>query len=251
VGHLAAQLRKDEAGRAKKEGAFLRKKTRRLSIQLHGMHTVQEKWLQHIYLCRCSGLFQRALSESQEARKELARSAGTIQGFWKIKYTTGKNAKIAVSSLPPEIRWRWSLNVRCFKRKFAAQLTRDFLRRYASQKLRITVHRFRRDVILMQQWMRSWVQVLHARLTAMNKRVAKEEEKIYRELLLTAAADLKQAEANVVALPGILRMSDEDEADYTKRVSQLAHEKHRVECGDRLQRLRAVSADVSVGREYC
>jgi hypothetical protein len=239
VDMLAAQIRKDEADKAKVDQTFSRQKTRRLSQLARDMHSVQERWVQHIYLCRCLGIMQRQLSEVRHEKSELSDAAGLIQGFWKAKFATGAIAAEAVSRLSQPIQWRWGLNVRCFKRKFAANTTRLFFRKFGAQKLRLTMYKFRRDVILMQQWMRSWVQVLHARLVAMSKRVAHEEERIYGNLVDKAVADLKAAEEAARVLPAMKRVSDVDEIASAKR-AQLKLEKTRVECAAWLQKLTAL-----------
>jgi hypothetical protein len=169
VGHLAAQIRKEEAARAQNN-------KRRLSVRkgsactpsdraermaalefdtLHGFARLQSRqnnWLKQLALAYRVAQMGARLEKVRSVQNETTGAARYIQTTWRGHFKKRMDSSLVEFSeeISPEMQWRWSLYIKCFKRRNSAIMIRSFFKNFGRPTMAIAVEGFRSDIIQMQ-----------------------------------------------------------------------------------------------------
>jgi hypothetical protein len=209
IGHLAATIRKEEAARAQnqKRRQSMQKAGRVTTMDraermaalefdtLHGFARLQSRqsnWIKKLALVYRAACMGEQLKAVREARTQNNGAASYIQMTWRGHFKKRMDSAVDDfhSEISPQMQWRWSLYIRCFQRRTAASMARSFFTNFGRPTMAIAVESFRSDIIQMQNWIRSWIVVHFGRINAMTRRIAAEEERVYKRLIKEAEGQM-------------------------------------------------------------
>eukprot|EP00935_MAST-01C_sp_MAST-1C-sp1_P001171 g1171.t1 len=211
IGHLVAKCRKEESSRerTKKQRESMKRsvtltadRAERIAAlefdTLHGfakLQTRQRYWITHVVLVyrsyTCMGL---RMERVRNNRQQMTGAASNIQALWRGHFKQRMDSAVDefTEVISPAMQWRWKLYIRCFSRRSAAKMARNFFRSFGRPTMAIAVEGFRADIIAMQNWVRNWIVVHFSRINAMTKRIAIAEEKVYARLIKEAEAQMNK-----------------------------------------------------------